>query len=127
VSDVVTVDTVTTGLITNMTSTAILDVGKGIFATDGDVGSLGIGTDYQCVVTKIINDNCIEFECTGVGGSTAGDILDIRLGASMVGAESRAFANGEAFDTFYVKIVMLSSNPAFIPIIKDLRVIALDE
>ena len=42
-------------------------------------------------------------------------------------ALTQAFSTGEKFDTFSIKVVMLSNNPAYVPLIKDLRVIALDE
>lgn len=35
--------------------------------------------------------------------------------------------DGSLFNTFVIKIVMLSSNPALVPIFKDLRVLALDD
>jgi hypothetical protein len=38
-----------------------------------------------------------------------------------------ALPSGDRFKTFAIKIVMLSSNPVRVPIIRDLRVIALDE
>jgi hypothetical protein len=38
-----------------------------------------------------------------------------------------ALPSGDRFKTFTIKIVMLSSNPVRVPIVRDLRVIALDE
>jgi hypothetical protein len=41
--------------------------------------------------------------------------------------EDSALPGGDRFKTFAIKIVMLSSDPVRVPIIRDLRVIALDE
>lgn len=38
-----------------------------------------------------------------------------------------AFENGDRFDTFSVKIVMLSNTTTKVPLVKDLRVVALDD
>lgn len=35
--------------------------------------------------------------------------------------------DGASFNIFTIKIVMLSSNPAVVPILKDLRVLAVDD
>ena len=45
----------------------------------------------------------------------------------IVADDTAALASGERYGTFSVKLVLLSSNPVKVPMVKDLRVLALDD
>ena len=68
-------------------------------------------------------NNYIELVETGVSGNKRDNLAEFTFENS----NNSVLNDGAKFNTFTIKIVMLSDNPAKVPLIRDLRVLALDD
>lgn len=78
--------------------------------------------------TSIDDNPWVEMRLESVGAVGSNGFAEYKYKAAYdITNDTYALANGDTFGSFAVKLVLLSSNPVKVPLVKELRVLALDD
>ena len=105
------------------------DVKVFLFANTPSETSIKVYYKVSVSTDTFFDDNdYVEMEVESAGSYSENSFVEYKYKTPFtLNGNTRAIANGDMYDTFAIKIVMLSSTSAKIPQIRDLRVIALDD